>query len=143
MLGDVKKLFVFKSLLTAPHLKQTFPPIIWIFTEGEGDGIESRPPFIIFSTQRLFHKGSLISESFPPWSQISKQSAKSLPLALIICSGGVIWAKLKTFLRLSHLVFKFQKVDKLKLAFPKKWTVKLNKSTVLYLSNILSPWNLA
>ena len=24
------------------HLKQTFPPIIWIFTEGEGDGIESR-----------------------------------------------------------------------------------------------------
>ena len=23
-------------------LKQTFPPIIWIFNEGEGDGIESR-----------------------------------------------------------------------------------------------------
>ena len=22
--------------------KKTFPPIIWIFTEGEGDGIESR-----------------------------------------------------------------------------------------------------
>ena len=32
------------------HLKQTFPPIIWIFTEGEGDGIESRLPFKIFST---------------------------------------------------------------------------------------------
>ena len=31
-------------------LKQTFPPIIWIFTEGEGDGIESRLPFKIFST---------------------------------------------------------------------------------------------
>ena len=36
--------FFFKSLLTRPgnvlplHLKQTFPPIIWIFTEGEGDG---------------------------------------------------------------------------------------------------------
>ena len=29
-------------------LKQTFPPIIWIFTEG--DGIESRLHFIIFST---------------------------------------------------------------------------------------------
>ena len=29
---------------------QTFPPIIWIFTEGEGDGIESRLPFKIFST---------------------------------------------------------------------------------------------
>ena len=34
------------------HLKQTFPPIIWIFTEGEGDGIESRLPFKIFSTLR-------------------------------------------------------------------------------------------
>ena len=47
---------VFKSLLTTPcnvlplHLKQTFPPIIWIFTEGEGDGIKSRLPFKIFST---------------------------------------------------------------------------------------------
>ena len=55
-LGDVIKLFVSKSLLIMPsnvlplHLKQTFPPIIWIFTEGEGDGIESRLPFKIFST---------------------------------------------------------------------------------------------
>ena len=32
------------------HLKQTFPPIIWIFIKGEGDGIESRLPFKIFST---------------------------------------------------------------------------------------------
>ena len=31
-------------------LKQTFPPIIWIFTEGEGDGIKSRLPFKTFST---------------------------------------------------------------------------------------------
>ena len=56
MLGDVSKLFVFKSLLTTPinvlplHHKQTFLPIIWIFTEGEGDGIESLLPFKIFST---------------------------------------------------------------------------------------------
>ena len=57
-MGDVNKLFVSKSksLLTTPsnvlslHLKQTFPPIIWIFSEGEGDGIESRLPFKIFST---------------------------------------------------------------------------------------------
>ena len=55
MLGDVNKLFVFISLLTMPsdvlplHLKQIFLPIIWIFTEGEGDGIESRLPFKIFS----------------------------------------------------------------------------------------------
>ena len=52
MLGDVNNLFVFKSLLTMPsnvlvlHLKQAFPPIIWIFTEGEGDGNESRLPFL-------------------------------------------------------------------------------------------------
>ena len=32
------------------YLKQTFLPIIWIFTDGEGDGIKSRQPFKIFST---------------------------------------------------------------------------------------------
>ena len=54
LLGVVKTLFVFKSLLTRPsnvlplQLKQIFPPIIWIFTEG--DGIEYRLPFKIFST---------------------------------------------------------------------------------------------
>ena len=31
-----------KSLLTMPIPFLTFPPIIWIFTEGEGDEIESR-----------------------------------------------------------------------------------------------------
>ena len=31
-------------------LKQTFPPIIWILTEREGDEIESRLPFKIFFT---------------------------------------------------------------------------------------------
>ena len=69
MLGNVNQLFVFKSLFTKPsnvlplHLNQTFPPIIWIFTEGEGDAIESRLPFKIFSTlkgsegsfQGIFH----------------------------------------------------------------------------------------
>ena len=60
MLGDVNKLFVFKSLLTTTsnvlplHLKQTFSPIIWIFTEDEGDGIESRLPFKICSTLSKF-----------------------------------------------------------------------------------------
>ena len=40
--------FVLKSLLTTPinvlpyYLKQTFPPIIWIFTQGEEDEIESK-----------------------------------------------------------------------------------------------------
>ena len=32
------------------RLKQTFLPMIWIFPEGEGDEIESRLPFKIFST---------------------------------------------------------------------------------------------
>ena len=56
LLGVVNKLFVFKSLLTTPRnvlplrLNLTFPPLIWIFTKGEGDGIESRLPFKIFST---------------------------------------------------------------------------------------------
>ena len=56
MVGDVNKLFFFKSLLTMPsnvlplHLKQTFLPIIWIFTEGEGDRIKSRLPIKTFST---------------------------------------------------------------------------------------------
>ena len=31
------------------NAQQTFLSIIWIFTEGEGDGIESRLPFNIFS----------------------------------------------------------------------------------------------
>ena len=48
--------FFFRGLLTKPsnvlplHLKQTFQTIIWIFTEGEGDGIKFRLPFKIFST---------------------------------------------------------------------------------------------
>ena len=37
------------------NAQQTFLPIIWIFTEGEGDGIESRIPFKIFSTL-TFHE---------------------------------------------------------------------------------------
>ena len=55
-MGDVNKHFVFKSLWTTPsnvlplHLEQTFPLIIWIFIESEGDGIESRLLFKIFST---------------------------------------------------------------------------------------------
>ena len=32
------------------HSKQTFPPIIWIFTESEGGGIESSLSFKILST---------------------------------------------------------------------------------------------
>ena len=70
MLGDVNKLFVFINLLTMPinvlplHLKQTFPPIIWIFTEGEGDGMESRLPFKIFSTLNNFLMLIILTQKF-------------------------------------------------------------------------------
>ena len=49
LLDVLNKLLNAKSLLTMPknvlplHLKQTFPLILWIFTEGEGDEIKSRP----------------------------------------------------------------------------------------------------
>ena len=47
LLGVVNKLLKTKCFLTTPSnvlplcLYQTFLPIIWIFTEGEGDKIES------------------------------------------------------------------------------------------------------
>jgi hypothetical protein len=48
IINIVNKLLSTKSLLTSPsnvlplHLKQTFLPIIWIFTQGEEDEIESK-----------------------------------------------------------------------------------------------------
>ena len=53
-MGNVNTLLNTKSLSTKPsnvlplHLKQTFPPIVWIFTKG--DGIKFRIHFKIFST---------------------------------------------------------------------------------------------
>ena len=39
------------SIVLPLHLKQTFPPMIWIFNEGEGDGIEYfQNIFKMFST---------------------------------------------------------------------------------------------
>ena len=52
LLGDVNKLFVISNVLPL-HLKQPFLPIIWIFNEG--DEIESRLPFKIFSTLHKYH----------------------------------------------------------------------------------------
>ena len=46
----VQKMLTTPSIVLPLHLKQAFPPIIWIFTEGEGDGSKSRLPFKIFST---------------------------------------------------------------------------------------------
>ena len=50
-MGVVNKLLKTKSFNVLPlHLKQIFLPIIGIFTDGEGDMIESRLPFKSFST---------------------------------------------------------------------------------------------
>ena len=57
-------------------LKQTFTPIIWIFTECEGDGIESRLPFKIFST--LFHTEPPLP--MPPKRRITTEMSFAKPL---------------------------------------------------------------
>ena len=75
--------FVFESLLTMLtnvlplHLKQTFPPIIWIFTEGEGDGIESRLPF------KIFFYFTWEVPRYTCWS-----SGVHIPLVMLFTSGG-------------------------------------------------------
>ena len=53
------------------HLKLTFPPIIWIFTESEGDGIESRLPFEIISTLQIREFEHVIIEPYPTAYQTS------------------------------------------------------------------------
>ena len=66
LLGIVNKLFVFKSLLTTSsnvlplQLKQTFLPIIWIFTESEGDGIKSRLSSQVFFTLPVRFTGTMM-----------------------------------------------------------------------------------
>ena len=42
------------------RLKEIFPLIIWIFTEGEGDEIEFWLPFKIFSALRIIGTLGLI-----------------------------------------------------------------------------------
>ena len=83
-----------KSLLTTPsnvlplHLKQTFPPKIWIFTEGESDGIKSRLPFrilftllkkmywrqtcIFFSNMNTFSE-RILCTPLTAWAELSRQ----------------------------------------------------------------------
>ena len=48
------------------HLKQTFSHIIWIFTESEGDKIESRLPFKIFSTLPLARPLRIFTPTYVP-----------------------------------------------------------------------------
>jgi hypothetical protein len=69
LVGVVNKLLITKSLLTSPsnvlpyYLNQTFPPIIRIFTEGEGDEINSRLSSKIFFTLTSAKK---VLQNLPP-----------------------------------------------------------------------------
>ena len=115
LLGDVNKLFVcFQSLLTTPsnvlplHLKQTFPPIqIWIFTEG--DGIEFRLPFKIFSTHHLTYikwfwtkaMFPMFAMSFVTWIDVTFSILDWLTLPLRHTAAGF----LKNLITLSVLSF--------------------------------------
>ena len=68
LLGIVNKNLKAKRLLTSPsnalpyYLKKTFPSIIWIFTEGEGDGIESRLSSFIFIKLQWVENESLLKQ---------------------------------------------------------------------------------
>ena len=57
------------------YLMPTFLPIIWIFTEDEGDGIESRIPFIIFSILQICQKLKLAT---PQYAMYSVQASSAL-----------------------------------------------------------------
>ena len=89
-----------KSLLTSPsnvlplRLKQTFPPMIWIFTEGEGDGIKSKLPFKIFFTlikswNTLFWNSTTVT--FLVFESSKCLSFNTLPTCInILCNPGTI-----------------------------------------------------
>ena len=105
MLCDVNTLFVFKSILTMPnnvlplHLKQIYPLIIWIFTEGPGYILK----LFLLLRIKIRLKLKLISMSnlpTPSWSlrlrteeNLGKYFAWSLPLAN---SGKVIGRSLRS-----------------------------------------------
>ena len=52
LLGVVNKPMTSPSNVLPLQFKQTFPTIIWIFAEGEGDEIESKLPFKKISSLR-------------------------------------------------------------------------------------------
>ena len=79
----VNKLLKTKSLLTRPsnvlplHLKQTFPPIIWIFTEGEGDKIKSKFAYLLICHLKEPTTTGLYSCTLGRAEEISKEEKKN------------------------------------------------------------------
>ena len=86
--------FCFKSLLTTPsnvlpkHLRQTLDPIIWIYTEGVGDEIQSRLPFKIFSTLMVIIQSK--------WVKIKRKLLDHFPwgleILLISAWSFILWS---------------------------------------------------
>ena len=63
------------------HLKQTFLPIVWIFTEVEGDRIESRLPIKIFSTlSNVAYFAQKSNSAIDNWNVIAVQVERGFPL---------------------------------------------------------------
>ena len=97
-------MFTTPSNVLPLHLKQTFPPIIWIFIEGEGDGIKSRLPFKIFFTLLgLIYFCSLVrlacllisSQDFSngfsrSHLRLGEKSTKKAPVWKLVCSASNI-----------------------------------------------------
>ena len=109
LLDVVNKILNKKSLLTMPsnvlplHLKQTFQPIIWIFTEGEG--IESRLPFKIFSTLfvSIFGRPSSRVETPPILVTCNPKTNSSLPYKV---APMLKWSKLSCEKESSSITWK-------------------------------------
>ena len=111
LLGDVNKLFVFKSLLKMPSnnsplcLKQTFKPIIRIFTEGEGDVIESRLPVKIFCT--LIWTNNFIKYLRCYQSQKAQIITESFKICNLVWTFPPLWnPKVQTVCYLSNMFFR-------------------------------------
>ena len=90
---------LWKSLLTTPskdlplQLKQTFPPIIWFFAEGEGDGIKSRITFNIVSTWKVGLW--LLHDWRTKGYQIEKSSSYKVALCPLYILGKIlVWNKI-------------------------------------------------
>ena len=111
MLVVFNKLLKMKSLLTIPgnvlplHLKQTFPPIFWIFTEGEG--IEWRLFSEIFFTLNpldkklvnaitVYWRGVQVTANYIPtcgglWTKFRQSSKLSLNVRIQTAHWYLVW----------------------------------------------------
>ena len=67
------------------RLKLTFPPIIWIFTEGKGDEIESRLPYKNLSALNAQEDCSIIKHFNPLCGNKDRRKLLLLQQSAIVC----------------------------------------------------------